>query len=119
MRKRWLAILLLVEVLAIGITSGIVLAFNQAAREMEDEALQQRLGQLVKQGRLTPEEADDYGNWYQSRPDALSPALPFGGFGRGGFHRGPMWGGRGWGGIKGGWEAPSTPTPETSGLTPS
>ena len=56
-------------------------AFQQARREMENEALQQRLERLVEAGRLTQEQADEYLEWYQSRPDSLAPIAPFGGHG--------------------------------------
>ena len=70
-------------------------AFEQAAREIQDERLQQKLDRLVEKGYLTPEQAEDYGNWYRSRPDS-----PFGGFGfkQFGGHRsyhGRFWGGKG------------------------
>ena len=85
-------------------------AFNQAARETQDEGLQRKLDRQVDQGRLTQEQADEYMEWYQSRPEALSPGSPFRGFGRHGFHRG--WHGMGfWNGV------PPTPAPETSGET--
>ncbi|MBI2866510.1 MAG: hypothetical protein HYX99_04045 [Chloroflexi bacterium] len=86
-------------------------AFKQAAREMEDEALQKKLGHMVEQGRITQEQADQYQDWYQSRPETLSPGLPFGGPR---FFGGGM---RGWHdmGFKHGL-APA-PTPESSGTT--
>ncbi|MBI2164865.1 MAG: hypothetical protein HYU29_00450 [Chloroflexi bacterium] len=91
-------------------------AFNQAAKEMQDEALQQKLDRMVEQGRLTKEQADQTKQWYQSRPEALSPGSPFGGHG---FFRGPMWGGRGWHGMgfKGGTPPAPKVTPKDSGAT--
>ena len=71
-------------------------ALDQAAREIQDEALQQKLDWLVEEGRLSPEQADEYGSWHQSRPEGITP---FGGFGDRGFHRGRMWGGRGGPGL--------------------
>lgn len=87
-------------------------AFDQAARDMQDEALRERLDNQVEQGRLSQEQADEYYEWYQSRPEGLlSPGLPFGGFRGPWFDRGGMWGGlRG----HGKWfnhGAPATPTP--------
>ena len=70
-------------------------ALNQAATEMRDEALQLKLDYMVEKGVLTQEEADEYGVWYQSRPDTLSRGFSFGGFGGHGFFRGRMWGGHG------------------------
>jgi len=59
----------------------------QKLREMETEALRNRLQNLVDEGRITQGEADQYLEWQQSRPD-----VPVG-FG----FRG-MGGPRGWGG---------------------
>jgi hypothetical protein len=75
-------------------------AFAQAQTEMQNEALENWLENLVSEGKITQEQADEYLQWWQSRPDIplLEP--------RGG---GGMMGGRGhdcWGG-------PFTP-PETS-----
>ena len=78
-------------------------AMTQATKEMQDEALQQKLDNMVTQGRLTQDQADQLKEWYQSRPDVVSPGgsfeLPFGLFGGRGFQRGPMFGGRGWDGM--------------------
>lgn len=60
-------------------------AFNQAARDIQNEAQQQKLDRMVAQGRLTQEQADQIKQWYQARPDALSPRFPFRGPG---FHGG-------------------------------
>jgi hypothetical protein len=80
-------------------------AFAQAQTEMQNEALQSWLQNLVSEGKITQEQADQYLQWWQSRPDTLLPNTPLleprGGAG--------MMGGRGhdcWGG-------PFTP-PETS-----
>ena len=68
-------------------------AFAQARSEVRDEALQNRLQNLVDEGKIAQEEADQYLEWWQSRPDVLNG---FGFGGRGGF-RG-MGGAHGWGG---------------------
>jgi hypothetical protein len=60
-------------------------AFNQAVREMEDEALQQKLDRMVERGRVSQEQADEYRQWYLSRPDGPIPDFPFRRFGRGRF----------------------------------
>jgi len=80
-------------------------AFAQAQTEMQNEALQSWIENLVSEGKITQEQADQYLQWWQSRPDTLLPNTPLleprGGVG--------MMGGRGhdcWGG-------PFTP-PETS-----
>jgi hypothetical protein len=65
-------------------------AFAQAQREMQDEALQSWLQKLVDEGKITQDQADQYLQWWQARPDIELPEL--GGHGHGG---GMMWGG-GW-----------------------
>ena len=149
MKRRWLFVILLVGILAIGISGGTVLAlgngtggdsplkslvsrvvgilgieeaqvqdaFDQAAKEMQDEALQQRLDRLVEQGRLTQEQADEYREWYQARPESISPGFRFHGFGGRGFFRGGMWGGLGRHGVRFFHGVPPTPTPESSEAT--
>ncbi|MBM4462929.1 MAG: hypothetical protein FJ012_06275 [Chloroflexi bacterium] len=72
----------------------VAAAFKQARQEMQDEALQNWLQKLVDEGRITQEEADQYLEWWQSRPD-----INFG-FGdgfqlRGGCGRGHRGGGMG------------------------
>jgi len=44
-------------------------AFAQAQKEMRDEALDSRLRGLVEKGKITQEQADQYRQWWQSRPD--------------------------------------------------
>lgn len=44
-------------------------AFAQAQSEMRTDALQSYLENLVKEGKITQEEADQYLEWWQSRPD--------------------------------------------------
>lgn len=44
-------------------------AFTQAKGELRDEALQNRLDNLVADGVITQEEADEYLEWWQSKPD--------------------------------------------------
>jgi uncharacterized membrane protein len=44
-------------------------AYSQAKKEMSDEALTNRLDALVKAGKLTQEQADQYKQWWESRPD--------------------------------------------------
>lgn len=87
-------------------------AFAQAQREMRDEALDSYLKNLVDQGKVTQEQADQYKSWWQAKPDSLLPGPFERGFGFRGF-RGGMRGGGGfcWGGplpIPG-------PTPQASG----
>ncbi|MBI4186089.1 MAG: hypothetical protein HY530_01105 [Chloroflexi bacterium] len=44
-------------------------AFNQAQGDMRDEALDKYLQNLVDEGRITQEQADQYKAWWQARPD--------------------------------------------------
>jgi hypothetical protein len=62
-------------------------AFAEAQAEMRTEALQNRLESLVNEGKISEDEADQYLEWWQSRPDIL---VRFGFGGHGGV--------RGWGG---------------------
>jgi len=62
-------------------------AFAEAQSEMWDEALDSRLQYLVDQGKITQDEADQYKEWWQSRPDV---PIRFGFRGRGGLR---VWGG--------------------------
>lgn len=50
-------------------------AFQQAAREMQDEALKAKLQHLVEKGKLTQTQADEYLKWYQSRPQSALPGM--------------------------------------------
>jgi len=70
-------------------------ALEQAQSEMQDEALKGWLQDLVDEGKITQEEAAQYLEWWQSRPDIALPGL--GGHGHGG---GMMWDGgfQPWGG---------------------
>lgn len=76
-------------------------AFAQAQSEMQTEALETWLQSLVEEGKLTQDEADQYLNWWQAKPDV---SFGFGFSGRGGF--------RGMGGMRGirGFGQPCTPT---------
>lgn len=44
-------------------------AYTQAQAEMQTEALQSRLQDLVTQGKITQEQADEYMAWWNSKPD--------------------------------------------------
>ncbi len=100
-------------------------AFTQARGEMQDEALQARLDDMVESGRMTQEQAHEYKDWFQARPESFAPGLQ--GLRdlksrRGMTPRGRMKGGM-WGGMKGGmWHGKdcdrqflAPPTPEPSG----
>jgi hypothetical protein len=81
-------------------------ALNQAQGELKEEALESRLQNLVENGKMTQEEADNYLEWWQSRPDIEVPLPGLGGPG----HRGGMMWGRGFGP----WGSPC-PGPDASG----
>lgn len=68
-------------------------ALEQAQSEMQNEALEIRLQDLVDSGKITQEEADQYLDWWQSRPDIEAPLPGLGGYG----HEGGMTWGRGFG----------------------
>jgi hypothetical protein len=44
-------------------------AFDQARKEMREEALDSRLQKMVEEGTITQEQADQYKEWAESRPD--------------------------------------------------
>ena len=73
-------------------------SFVQARSELQAEALQNRLQSLVDEGQITQEQADEYLEWQQSRPDV---PVQFGFRGHGGF--------RGMGGMRG-FGVPCVPT---------
>ena len=56
--------------------SQLLDAFKQASQELESFTLQRSLDRQVELGRLTQEQADEYLDWYQARPDSLSSGLP-------------------------------------------
>ena len=46
-------------------------AMDQARKDMQDEATKSFLDSMVEQGRLTQPQADEYYQWYQSRPEGI------------------------------------------------
>ena len=56
-------------------------AVKQAKQEMYEEKLQAKLDALVESGRITQEEADEYKEWVDSRPEGIE-RLRGKGFGR-------------------------------------
>ena len=62
-------------------------AMKQARQELRDKAMQSRLSSLVEKGLITQEQADEYREWRQSRPEAL-PWSGKSGFGKYGYKRG-------------------------------
>ena len=67
-------------------------AIKQAREELRDEAIQNKLNALVENGKLTQEQADEYLNWIQARPEGI-PAIGKHSFGKMGHHKG--WKGHG------------------------
>ncbi len=53
--------------------SKVEAAFTQAQKEMQAEALANHLKSLVDQGTITQQQADQYQQWWQSKPN--TPAL--------------------------------------------
>ena len=63
--------------------STLQASIQEAQKEMRMEELQTRLQNMVTNGRITQEEADQILAWYQSMPDVLSNyGLGLGGHGR-------------------------------------
>ena len=58
-------------------------ALDQAQTELQDEALESQLQNLVDEGKITQEEVDQYLEWWQSRPDIKLPLPGLGGRGHG------------------------------------
>ena len=111
MRKRkWFIPMVLSIVLIGGIAGGVMVAADDSSgsvdqegqladrhQELREEALESKLQNLVEDGKLTQEEADQYLEWWQSRPDIQVPLPGLGGPGpRGGMTWGRSfvpWGG--------------------------
>lgn len=51
----------------------VIAAFHEVSRELTDDMHRDGLHRLVEEGCLTEEQADQYYQWYLSRPDAISP----------------------------------------------
>ena len=78
--------------------SELEAAFAEVRNEMRDEFQSRRLEELVEQGKLTQEEADQFKEWWQAKPE-----IGLGGFGARlggpGGHLGTTFGPRGQGGA--------------------
>ena len=85
-------------------------AFDESRQEIRDEMIDRKLDRLVENGTLTQEEAGDYRDWLDARPDTRPAMGALGGFE--GRRHGRMDGGRG--GPRGGRGTPA-PAPETQG----
>jgi uncharacterized membrane protein len=93
-------------------------AFAQAKQEIADEAVKARLDKLVEAGKLTQAQADQYYQWWQSRPDMPEGfMMPDGANMKRGAMMGSGFGGKGcfeFRGFPGKGVAPATPTPSPS-----
>lgn len=65
-------------------------AMSKAKRDIADEALSNKLDALVKSGKMTQQQADQYKSWWQSRPQGVLPQAGTGGK-LGGHRFGGMW----------------------------
>ena len=54
-------------------------AFEQARSELADERVEAMLDAKVEKGLITQEEADEYLEWFQDRPDDVFPMFKRGG----------------------------------------
>lgn len=68
--------------------SKVEAAFTQAQKEMQQEALTNRLQNLVTEGKITQEQATQYQQWMESRPDVPAGLGLEGGMGFPGGHHG-------------------------------
>jgi len=70
-------------------------AFTQAQKEIQSEAQDNQLKQMVEAGDITQAQADAYKTWLEARPEVNIPGLDGGmmGMGRGGRMGGPGMGG--------------------------
>ena len=66
-------------------------AFAKAKSDMSDEALTARLDALVKSGKITQQQADQYESWWQSRPQGVVPGPGARGLFGGRHLRGGVW----------------------------
>ena len=72
----------------LGLDTAVVdRAIKQAREELRDEAVQKKLNALVEKGRLTQEQADEYLNSIQSKPEGI-PAIGKQFFGKMRHHKG-------------------------------
>jgi len=53
----------------------LVDAFKQARQEMWEDTFISRLDEAVKKGYITQEQADEIIEWWEQRPEALSPGM--------------------------------------------
>ena len=51
-------------------------AFSEAHGEMAAEAMESHLDKLVEEGIITQEEADQFKEWWEARPDTSLPGRP-------------------------------------------
>ena len=82
-------------------------AMEQARQEMHDERVKAWLDKMVESGKITQEQADDYQEWLDDRPDGLDRSWGKGFGGHHGFHSRGRWG-------KGFWNKDSPDSSESS-----
>jgi polyhydroxyalkanoate synthesis regulator phasin len=51
-------------------------AFKQALKEEREQRLDQRLQEMVDEGKITQEQASEYKQWLEARPDIKIPLRP-------------------------------------------
>ena len=67
-------------------------AMEQARQEMHDDRVEAWLDKMVELGKITQEQADDYQDWLDDRPEGLDRSWGRGFGGHHGFHgRGLKW----------------------------
>ena len=66
-------------------------AMKQAKKEMHEEYVQAWLDKMVESGRITQEQADEYQNWLDDRPEGFEKSWGKG-FGRDGLRGKGRWG---------------------------
>lgn len=67
-------------------------AIEQARQEMHDDRVEAWLDNMVELGKITQEQADDYQDWLDDRPEGLDQSWGRGFGGHHGFHgRGLKW----------------------------
>ena len=89
-------------------------AFQQANREIQNEAELSRLDRKVARGRLTQEQADEYYAWYQARPAGFSARGHLPDFRRGEFNQRSKWGGHRRSGRRSRYQSPAPEGTEPS-----
>jgi hypothetical protein len=97
-------------------TQALLNAFNSAQQDMRTEAQNNFIDKLQEQGKLTPEQAQQYKDWLAQRPDVpVGPGLGGGFMGK---FRGMIGPGGKFGGMFRGWCGPGPGNPDNLGNPP-